>query len=105
MSHSQASSALLHRITSRSCWFGKLAGTDETHLPSLKLCFSLVRSYIRSDTSGINSSLGWTLCQAQAKFLHSQTQKKLLTVAEKLEASNVCIEKLEKEVLEELLWL
>ena len=101
MSHSQASSALLHRITSRSCWFGKLAGTDETHLPSLKLCFSLVRSYIRSDTSGINSSLGWTLCQAQAKFLHSPTQKKLLTVAEKLEASNVGIEKLEKEVLGE----
>ena len=73
----------------------------ETHLPSLKLCYSLVRSYIRCDTSGINSSLGWILCQAQTKFLHSPTRKKLLTVAEKLETSNVGIEKLEKEVLEE----
>ena len=45
------------------------------------------RSYSWSNTTGINSSHAWTLCQAQTKFLHSPTQRKLLLVAEELEAS------------------
>ena len=55
--------------------------------------------------SGINSSLEWTLCQAQAKFLHSQTQKKLLTVAEELEEPKESSKSLRRKPWKNLLWL
>ena len=93
--HVSSESALAQQV-----WFGLSTHRNwsEASCPSLKIDLGLVRSYIRCDTSGINSSLGWTLCQAQAKFLHSPTQKKHLHVAGELEASKVGIENLEQQV-------
>ena len=70
--HVSSESALAQQV-----WYGLeyTQNWSRASFPSLKIDMGLVRSYIRCDTSGINSSLGWTICQAQAKFLQQPNHR------------------------------